>query len=200
MMGAVAYRLRSSLLTFAVLLPACFAVGQAAKPATTTKPATPQPAPSAASVRGKALFARDCSFCHGRDAMGGESGPDLTRSRLVARDVSGDRIREVVQGGRPDKGMPAFPKLQPAQLADLIAFLRDQTKKAVSSPEHVAAWMSPTCKRAMLMQARRISMGREDVHPAILRPAIWLEWRHGTWGWNSKSACSIPRMQSPQSL
>ena len=30
--------------------------------------------------------------------------------------------------------MPAFPKLQPAQLADIIAFLREQTKKAVSRP------------------------------------------------------------------
>jgi cytochrome c oxidase cbb3-type subunit 3 len=66
--------------------------------------------------------------------MGGETGPDLTRSRLVARDVGGDRIRAVVQNGRLDKGMPAFPKLLPAQLADIIAFIHDQTKNAVSKP------------------------------------------------------------------
>ena len=133
-MGAVARRFRFSIVTSAVLLGACFAAAQAAKPATAKKPASAQSAPSAAAVRGKTLFARDCSFCHGRDAQGGESGPDLTRSRLVSRDVGGDRIRAVVQNGRPDKGMPAFPKLQPPQLADIIAFLRDQTKKAVSAP------------------------------------------------------------------
>ena len=28
--------------------------------------------------KGSAMFRQDCSFCHGRDAGGGESGPDLT--------------------------------------------------------------------------------------------------------------------------
>src|ERR1035438_4249139 len=51
-----------------------------------------QPTSRPAPARGKTLFARDCAFCHGRDAAGGESGPDLTRSRLVARDVRGDKI------------------------------------------------------------------------------------------------------------
>jgi hypothetical protein len=37
---------------------------------------------------------------------GGESGPDLTRSKLVAEDVDGDKIGDVVRNGRPDKGMP----------------------------------------------------------------------------------------------
>ncbi|HSS97978.1 MAG TPA: c-type cytochrome, partial [Terriglobales bacterium] len=37
-------------------------------------------------------------------------------------------IRAVVQNGRLDKGMPAFPKLEAAQLADIIAFLHEQTK------------------------------------------------------------------------
>ena len=134
MMGAVAYRFRTCLLLAAVLLLSFYvAAAQAAKP-TTVKKAIAQTPPSAAAVRGKTLFARDCSFCHGRDAMGGETGPDLTRSHLVVRDVGGDRIRAVVLNGRPEKGMPAFPKLQPAQLADLIAFIRDQTKNAVSKP------------------------------------------------------------------
>ena len=134
MVGAVAYSFRTSLLISAVLLfSVSLAAAQAAKP-TTIKKTTPQTPPSAAAVRGKSLFARDCSFCHGRDAMGGETGPDLTRSHLVVRDVGGDRIRAVVLNGRPEKGMPAFPKLLPPQLADLIAFIRDQTKKAVSKP------------------------------------------------------------------
>jgi cytochrome c oxidase cbb3-type subunit 3 len=136
MMGAVVHRFGSSTLTF-LLLSASFLAAQAAKPAT-PKPITPQKTAAAAStlseagVRGKTLFQRDCSFCHGRDAMGGETGPDLTRSRLVGGDVGGDRVRAVVLNGRPDKGMPAFPKFQAPQLADIIAFLHEQRKNASS--------------------------------------------------------------------
>src|SRR5882762_2995779 len=64
--------------------------------------------PPALVQRGSALFRQDCSFCHGRDAGGGESGPDLTRSRLVNADVRGDKIGAVVRNGRPDKGLPRF--------------------------------------------------------------------------------------------
>ena len=92
------------------------------------------PAPRLSPARGKLLFARDCAFCHGRDAAGGESGPDLTRSRLVARDVRGDRIRAVVHDGRVEKGMPPFPGLTIPQANDLIAFIRDQTKQLNSKP------------------------------------------------------------------
>src|SRR6266852_3760753 len=94
------------------------ASAQAAKP-------IPQPAP----VRGKALFRQDCSFCHGRDAAGGESGPDLTRSRLVTADVRGDKIGAVVRNGRPDKGMPRFD-LSDQQIAGLVAFIHAQQNAA----------------------------------------------------------------------
>ena len=132
MMGAVAYRLRFSTLTFSLLLSAGFLAAQAAQSATPKKASAPATASSEAAGRGKALFQRDCAFCHGRDAMGGETGPDLTRSRLVNSDVGGDKIRAVVTNGRPDKGMPGFAKFQPAQLADIIAFIHDQKKNASS--------------------------------------------------------------------
>ncbi len=63
---------------------------------------------SDAAAAGGSLFQQNCAFCHGRDAGGGETGPDLTRSKLVTADVGGDKISEVVLHGRPDKGMPAF--------------------------------------------------------------------------------------------
>ncbi len=93
-----------------------------------------KPTSVSAPARGKLLFARNCSFCHGRDAAGGESGPDLTRSRLVMRDVRGDRIRAVVHDGRVDKGMPPFPALTIPQVNDLIAFIRDQARQLNSKP------------------------------------------------------------------
>ena len=33
---------------------------------------------------GSQRFVAQCGFCHGRDAAGGETGPDLTRSDVVA--------------------------------------------------------------------------------------------------------------------
>jgi cytochrome c oxidase cbb3-type subunit 3 len=99
------------------------ASAQAAKPASPSEP-----------ERGQSLFARNCAFCHGRDAAGGESGPDLTRSRLVARDVRGDRIRAVVHDGRIEKGMPAFAALTIPEVNDLIAFIRAQTRELNSKP------------------------------------------------------------------
>jgi cytochrome c oxidase cbb3-type subunit 3 len=78
---------------------------------------------------GAALFRQDCSFCHGRDAAGGESGPDLTRSHLVTRDVNGERIGPVIRNGRPDKGMPPFD-LSDQQVAALVAFVHTQQQNA----------------------------------------------------------------------
>ena len=85
--------------------------------------------PPALVQRGSALFRQDCSFCHGRDAGGGESGPDLTRSRLVTADVGGDKIGAVVRNGRPDKGMPRFD-LSDQQIAGLVAFIHTQQDAA----------------------------------------------------------------------
>jgi len=80
---------------------------------------------------GRDLFRQDCSFCHGRDAGGGESGPDLTRSKLVTEDVDGDKIGAVVRNGRPDKGMPRFDRSD-QQIASLVAFIHTQQNRALT--------------------------------------------------------------------
>src|SRR6187455_2175976 len=67
--------------------------------------ATPQQYPAEQVEAGRTRFSAQCGFCHGRDAAGGEGGPDLTRSALVAADVRGDKIRPLLGTGRPDKGM-----------------------------------------------------------------------------------------------
>jgi cytochrome c oxidase cbb3-type subunit III len=91
----------------------------------------PKSYPPALVESGSALFRKDCSFCHGRDAGGGETGPDLTRSKLVAADVSGSKIGEVVRSGRPDKGMPHFD-LSAQQIAGLAAFIHTQRNIALA--------------------------------------------------------------------
>ena len=80
---------------------------------------------------GGGLFLQNCAFCHGKDAGGGETGPDLTRSKLVASDKNGERIAEVLHGSRVEKGMPRFD-LPEAQILALVAFVHSQQDAAMS--------------------------------------------------------------------
>jgi mono/diheme cytochrome c family protein len=75
---------------------------------------------------GRHLFQRNCAFCHGRDAAGGESGPDLTRSKLVLSDATGTKVTEVVRNGRPEKKMPAF-NFSNEEIHGLVVFIHRQS-------------------------------------------------------------------------
>jgi len=105
--------------------------GRAMSPAAQRPPqtATPQTYPEEQVNAGRGLFTAQCGFCHGRDAMGGETGPDLTRSELVASDVRGDKIVPVIKNGRPEKKMPPF-NFSDTDLAALVAFIHDAKDKA----------------------------------------------------------------------
>ena len=139
--------LRSGL-HWSVRFAALFLVGVAVCAAQTPTPTPTQTAPTPSGVRknaapvsqsyppaliesGSALFRKDCSFCHGRDADGGETGPDLTRSQLVATDVEGNKIGAVVRSGRPEKGMPHFD-VSNQQIAALAAFIHTQRNIALA--------------------------------------------------------------------
>jgi cytochrome c oxidase cbb3-type subunit 3 len=136
-----------------ILIVLFIALAQAPTPAPAPPPQQPppqqQPPPSQASPAAQArpktaadqtyppeqiragapLFVAQCGFCHGRDATGGQTGPDLTRSALVAEDVRGDKIGPVIRSGRPEKGMPPFT-LGDADIAALVAFIHDQKGKS----------------------------------------------------------------------
>ena len=117
-------RFRSAAAAALLLAGACLASGQ--------NPKAAPPATAAALVEnGGSIFIERCAFCHGRDAGGGETGPDLTRSKLIAGDVGGDKILSVVRNGRPEKGMPRFD-LPESDLEALVAFIHDQAAKAAS--------------------------------------------------------------------
>jgi cytochrome c oxidase cbb3-type subunit III len=90
-----------------------------------------QDADPAAAERGRKQFAQSCGFCHGADATGAR-GPDLVRSPLVAHDVKGDQIGQVIREGRPDKGMPAM-QLSDAQILEIAAFLHARAAEAAHS-------------------------------------------------------------------
>jgi cytochrome c oxidase cbb3-type subunit III len=82
---------------------------------------TPQ-TDTAAVERGKQILGQQCGFCHGANARGGSSGPDLTRSELVQEDDNGKQLGEFLRVGRPDRGMPKFD-LSAQDTSDLAAFL-----------------------------------------------------------------------------
>src|SRR5262249_54081063 len=87
-----------------------------------------QPAPRITAVdvqfdqasvdRGQQVFVTQCGFCHGANARGGSSGPDLTRSELVQSDEGGKQFGAFLRAGRPDKGMPGFEQLPPGDVVD----------------------------------------------------------------------------------
>jgi cytochrome c oxidase cbb3-type subunit 3 len=93
----------------------------------------PQSETEATIKTGRALFRQDCAFCHGRDAGGGETGPDLTSSQLVASDLNGNKIMPVVRQGRPLKGMPAF-NLSQDDLSAIVAFIHYQRDETILHP------------------------------------------------------------------
>src|SRR5260370_41268125 len=90
--------------------------------------AVPDPA---AVERGQKDFVAKCGFCHGSNANGGETGPDLIRSVVALDDENGEHIGPVILQGRPDRGMPAF-QMAAAQIKDISAFLRARRQAAIN--------------------------------------------------------------------
>jgi cytochrome c oxidase cbb3-type subunit III len=103
---------------------------------TTPSPAPTDPHADVLAAAGGAIFQQNCAFCHGRDAMGGETGPDLTRSKLVLTDTDGSKISEVVHNGRIEKRMPPFPSLSEQQLSNLVAFIKSRVAAAAAMNGH----------------------------------------------------------------
>jgi cytochrome c oxidase cbb3-type subunit 3 len=103
-------------------------------PTFTTPVAASAQAGSATAIDpGGNLYLQNCTFCHGKDLAGGESGPDLTRSKLVAADVNGDQIGPIVRNGRAEGKMPKF-NFGEVEMADLVKFIHTQVKLAASRP------------------------------------------------------------------
>jgi mono/diheme cytochrome c family protein len=86
--------------------------------------------------RGQALFVPNCGFCHGSNAGGGNSGPNLIRSVLVLHDKgTGKEIMPVIRNGRPGKGMPSF-NFTDDQIHDIAAFLLSRNQAAANRMEY----------------------------------------------------------------
>jgi mono/diheme cytochrome c family protein len=106
----------------------------AKQPAADNPPATWGGGPrfdQSAVERGQQMFVAQCGFCHGSNATGGQSGPDLIRSVLVMGDEDGKQLGEFLKAGRPDKGMPKFD-LSQEQARDIAAFLHQRIAAVIN--------------------------------------------------------------------
>lgn len=139
---------------------------------------------------GRDLFRQDCSFCHGRDVGGGETGPDLTRSKLVTADVDGEKISVVVRNGRPDKGMPPFDRSE-EQIASLVAYIHTQQNRALTRTGGRKGVDVSDLQTGNVEAGKRYFEGAGDAPPATRRPATWLALIRVTAASNSKSKCCI---------
>jgi mono/diheme cytochrome c family protein len=98
--------------------------------------ATPRPHAQRPSLdpsiveRGQRRFTESCGFCHGANARGGESGPDLVRSIVVLEDENGKRLGPLLKEGRTELGMPKFEHFSDEQITDVAAFLRSRVTAA----------------------------------------------------------------------
>src|SRR2546429_8340989 len=106
---------------------ACAVTMTASQAATQRAPDYPvrPPAPPEQVTHGQQVFRSNCSFCHGSDARGGETGPNLVRDQVVLADQQGELITPIVQNGLPAQGMPKF-SLSAADIAAIAAWLHSQ--------------------------------------------------------------------------
>jgi mono/diheme cytochrome c family protein len=83
-----------------------------------SQPAAGVAPPNAGTIRGRTLFLRNCAHCHGATAHG-DDGPDLHNL-----DFTDDWIANRIRKGKAGQ-MTAFAgKLQPAEIAALVAYVQ----------------------------------------------------------------------------
>ncbi|MEP7353502.1 MAG: PQQ-binding-like beta-propeller repeat protein [Acidobacteriota bacterium] len=84
--------------------------------------ASAQAQPTAVSA-GRQAFETRCGRCHGGDATGGESGPNIVAKVAARNDAD---LTAFLREGRPASGMPAFPvsTISNTEMASLVGHLR----------------------------------------------------------------------------
>jgi mono/diheme cytochrome c family protein len=149
----------------------------------------------AAAARGQRQFQQSCGFCHGADATGAR-GPDLVRSALVAHDVMGNLLGEVIRQGRPDKGMPAMP-LTDDQVSDIAAFLHARAAEGIKSASVPKAY--PVEKPHRQRRSREEYFdGPVGAKIVTLPPAISRESPPSTLPSSCRRGCFIREANTPQ--
>lgn len=81
---------------------------------------------AALANRGRTVWAAECISCHGSQARGTDTGPNLTRSLVVLRDRYGSELGPFLKRGHKMQGGAAASTLSDEQITDLAHFLRQR--------------------------------------------------------------------------
>ncbi|MBU0655181.1 MAG: c-type cytochrome [Gammaproteobacteria bacterium] len=81
---------------------------------------------------GKVLFQQHCSACHGQEGKGGIGLP-LSKP-AVMESLTDDYIRKTIRSGRPGRIMPAFEKLENAEVDAIVTYMRAWGISKVAEP------------------------------------------------------------------
>lgn len=94
---------------------------------------------AAAAKKGEPLYAENCGTCHGANARGAQA-PNLVRSVVVLHDEKGEEIGPIVKNGRPQGGMPGFPKLSQDDIYNISQYLHLQVELAANRGTYGATY------------------------------------------------------------
>jgi cytochrome c oxidase cbb3-type subunit 3 len=72
---------------------------------------------------GRQVFESRCAGCHGIDGRGGERAPDIATPAKTQR-RSDSALAQIINGGIPSAGMPAFSTLDASTTQALVKYLR----------------------------------------------------------------------------
>jgi cytochrome c oxidase cbb3-type subunit 3 len=109
--------------------------GRGGPPPATQAPAVPQISRSpvvdqAAHDRGRALWASHCIDCHGSQARGSDTGPNIIRSKTVNFDrtaaQAGSVLGPFLKAGHPTQSQKPSASFTDAEVVDLANFLRQR--------------------------------------------------------------------------
>src|SRR5215475_9951700 len=96
-------------------------------------PADKQAVDAAAADRGKTTYIAECITCHGPNARGSESGPDLVRSLVILRDRYGSQIGPFLRKGHPTQSNRPSANFTQLQIEELSHFLKQRFNETLRS-------------------------------------------------------------------
>ena len=81
--------------------------------------------------RGKKVWAAECINCHGTQARGTDTGPNVVRSLVVLRDRYGSELGPFLKKGHKLQSGASGTTLDDTQVRDLANFLRDRVNDSL---------------------------------------------------------------------
>jgi cytochrome c oxidase cbb3-type subunit III len=95
------------------------------------------PVDKEAHDRGRALWASHCIDCHGSQARGSDTGPNIIRTKTVnfdrSAEVAGSVLGPFLKAGHPTQSQKPSASFTAAEVVDLANFLRERVNETMRS-------------------------------------------------------------------